>query len=60
MIAQIYDADTLPDGTPWFAMEYVEGLPLTEYCTRRKATNRERLRIFREVCEAVRMPTCMR
>ena len=31
-IARLYDADTLPDGTPWFAMEYVEGVPLTDYC----------------------------
>ena len=29
--------DTLADGTPWFAMEYVEGLPLTEYCARAAA-----------------------
>ena len=28
-IARLYDADTLPDGTPWFVMEYVQGLPLT-------------------------------
>ena len=31
-IARLYDADTLADGTPWFVMEYVEGVPLTEYC----------------------------
>jgi len=53
-IAQIYDADTLPDGTPWFAMEYVEGVPLSEYFARRNATIEERLRIFRDACEAVR------
>src|SRR6266481_3868538 len=51
--ARLYDADTLPDGTPWFVMEYVEGLPLTEFCTRRKSSIEERLRLFREVCEAV-------
>jgi serine/threonine-protein kinase len=51
-IARLYDADTLPDGTPWFAMEYVEGLPLTEYCRRRAAPAEERLRLFRAVCEA--------
>src|SRR5262245_50124981 len=28
-IAQLYDANTLPDGTPWFVMEYIEGVPLT-------------------------------
>jgi serine/threonine-protein kinase len=31
-IARLYDADTLADGTPWFVMEYVEGVPLTHYC----------------------------
>ncbi|MGA3188349.1 MAG: serine/threonine-protein kinase [Bryobacteraceae bacterium] len=53
-IARLYDADSLPDGTPWFAMEYVEGVPLTEYSTQRGCSVRERLEIFREVCEAVR------
>ena len=36
-IARLYDADTLPDGTPWFVMEYVEGEPITEYCARTRA-----------------------
>jgi eukaryotic-like serine/threonine-protein kinase len=53
LIARLYDADALADGTPWFAMEYVEGVPLTEYCRARKATVEERLRLFRSVCEAV-------
>ena len=39
-IAQLHDANTLPDGTPWFVMEYVEGVPLTEYC-RTQATSLE-------------------
>jgi len=29
-IARLYDADSLDDGTPWFVMEYVEGVPITE------------------------------
>jgi serine/threonine protein kinase/tetratricopeptide (TPR) repeat protein len=53
-IARLYDADSLSDGTPWFAMEYVEGLPLTEYCAARGAPVRERLELFGSVCEAVR------
>jgi serine/threonine-protein kinase len=53
-IARLYDADTLADGTPWFAMEYVEGLPLTDYCRTRGCTADERLRLFQQVCEAVR------
>lgn len=52
-IARLYDADTLPDGTPWFVMEYVEGVPLTEYCDRHRCSIEERLRLFRAVCEAV-------
>ncbi len=52
-IARLYDADTLPDGTPWFAMEYVEGAPITDYCRERRCSVEERLRLFRAVCEAV-------
>lgn len=52
-IARLYDADSLPDGTPWFVMEYVEGMPITEYCRARASTVPERLRLFRDVCEAV-------
>ena len=32
-IARLYDANTLGDGTPWFVMEYVDGIPLDQYCT---------------------------
>ena len=52
-IARLYDAGTLADGTPWIAMEYVEGVPLTEYCRERMSPLAERLRLFREVSEAV-------
>ncbi|HXB25073.1 MAG TPA: serine/threonine-protein kinase [Gemmatimonadaceae bacterium] len=52
-IARFYDADTLADGTPWFAMEYVEGMPLTAHCTMRGCSITERLRLFRIICEAV-------
>jgi len=52
-IAQLHDAGTLPDGTPWFAMEYVEGVPLTEHCRVQGSGLAERLRLFRAVCEAV-------
>ena len=52
-IARLYDADTSPDGTPFFVMEYVEGVPLTDYCRTKKCTIPERLRLFRAVCEAV-------
>ncbi|WP_321475552.1 serine/threonine-protein kinase [uncultured Paludibaculum sp.] len=52
-IARLYDADTLPDGTPWFAMEYVEGLPLTAFCQQHACSIERRLHLFRAVCEAV-------
>ena len=53
LIAQIHDAGTLDDGTPWFVMEYVEGQPITDYCRHRASSIVERLRLFRSVCEAV-------
>jgi len=52
-IARIYDADTLPDGTPWFAMEYVDGAPLNQYCSECECSFDERLQLFKTVCEAV-------
>src|SRR6185369_3366645 len=52
-IAQLYDADTLEDGTPWFVMEHVEGVPLTEYCREHRSSVTARLELFRAVCEAV-------
>ena len=52
-IARLYDADTLPDGTPWFVMEYVEGAPLTEYCRQRRLSIRERIELLRSVSDAV-------
>ena len=52
-IAQLFDAGTLPDGTPWIVMEYVEGVPLAEYCRAHALSIVERLRLFRGVCDAV-------
>ena len=53
LIARIYDAGALADGTPWFVMEYVDGVRITEYCRERNASIDERLRLIRCVCEAV-------
>jgi serine/threonine-protein kinase len=52
-IARLYDAGALSDGTPWIVMEYVDGLPVTEYCLARHASIGERLRLFRAICDAV-------
>jgi eukaryotic-like serine/threonine-protein kinase len=52
-IARLYDAATLADGTPYFVMEYVEGVPLTQFCREHKCSIEQRLHLFRLVCEAV-------
>ena len=52
-IARLYDAGTLPDGLPWFAMEFVDGLPFTRHCEERGLDARRRIELYRQVCEAV-------
>ncbi len=52
-IAQVYDAGTGPNGRPYFVMEYVKGQAITEYCDRRRFNLVERLRLFKQVCQAV-------
>jgi WD40 repeat protein/serine/threonine protein kinase len=52
-IAGVLDAGETASGQPYFVMELVEGVALTEYCDRRRLTVRERLELFRPVCLAV-------
>jgi non-specific serine/threonine protein kinase/serine/threonine-protein kinase len=52
-IAQLLDGGTTEDGLPYFAMEYVEGQPITDYCDTHRLTIAERLKLFRPVCAAV-------
>ena len=52
-IAKVYDAGSTPLGRPYFVMEYVAGLPVTDYCDTHKLTTRERLELFIHVCEGV-------
>jgi serine/threonine protein kinase len=52
-IAKVYDAGTTLQGRPYFVMEYVQGIPITEHCDRNHLTNRERLDLFIKVCEGV-------
>ena len=52
-IARLYDAATMDDGTPYFVMEYVEGIPLTRYCREHHCSIEERLRLFQSVGAAV-------
>jgi len=52
-IAKVFDAGATPTGQPYFAMEYVDGLPITDYCDRKKLGIRDRLKVFLQVCEGV-------
>ncbi len=52
-IAKVHEAGTTAGGQPYFAMELVNGLPLTEYCDVHKLSIRDRLELFVTVCEAV-------
>jgi tetratricopeptide (TPR) repeat protein/tRNA A-37 threonylcarbamoyl transferase component Bud32 len=52
-IARLLDGGTTEGGLPYFVMEYVEGLPIDEYCNAHALSVVERLKLFREVCAAV-------
>lgn len=52
-VAQVFDAGTAPDGRPFLVMELVDGVPITRFCDERRLPPRERIRLFRQVCEAV-------
>lgn len=52
-IAKVLDAGTTPQGAPFFVMELVNGIPISEYCDRNKLTPNERLELFVPVCRAV-------
>jgi formylglycine-generating enzyme required for sulfatase activity len=52
-IARVYEAGSTSDGRLYFGLEYVPGLPITEYCDRTRMSVRERLDLFVDVCRAV-------
>ena len=52
-IARVLDAGTTEQGRPYFVMELIRGVPITEYCDENKLTVRERLELFAQVCKAV-------
>ena len=52
-IAKVFDADSTPEGQPYFVMEYVPGVPITNYCDQKKLAIRERLDLFVKVCQGV-------
>ena len=52
-IAQVLDAGTTEIGRPYFVMELVRGIPITDYCDREQLSIPERLELFVLVCQAV-------
>jgi WD40 repeat protein/serine/threonine protein kinase len=52
-IAKVLDAGLAASGRPFFVMEHVRGVPITQYCDDKKLTPQERLSLFIPVCNAV-------
>ena len=52
-IAKVLDGGLAPDGRPFFVMELVKGMPITDYCDNRKLTPQQRLELFIPVCQAI-------
>ena len=52
-IARLYEAHVAVDETPWFAMEYVDGLSITRHCRQHALDTLARLGLFHSLCEAV-------
>lgn len=52
-IARLLDGGVTPDGSPWFAMEYIDGEPIDRYCDERRLSIEDRLKLFCDVCAAV-------
>src|SRR5262245_51496378 len=52
-IARVLDAGATDAGRPYFVMELVRGVPITHFCDKRRLALRQRLELFRHVCDAV-------
>src|SRR5262249_44146790 len=52
-IARVLDAGATDSGRPFFVMELVKGVPITEYCDQNNLSTRERLALFIPVCQAI-------
>jgi len=52
-IAKVLDAGATSSGRPYFAMELVRGIPITEFCDQQKFGPKRRLELFKDVCSAV-------
>lgn len=53
-VAHVYDAGVTDDGRSFFVMEYVAGVPITEYCDARRLDVDARIALFADVCAALR------
>jgi serine/threonine protein kinase/tetratricopeptide (TPR) repeat protein len=52
-IARVFEGGETASGRPYFVMELVNGIPITDYCDQSQLTPRERLELFLQVCQAV-------
>ena len=52
-IAKVFDAGETEEGRPYFVMEYVQGIPINDYCDQNRLTTQERLALFSHICEGV-------
>src|SRR5579885_344910 len=52
-IARVFDGGATPSGRPYFVMELVKGVPITDFCDQNHLTPRRRLELFLSVCQAV-------
>ncbi len=52
-VAKVFDGGTTPDGRPYFVMEYVKGVSITEHCDRQQLSIEKRIKLFIAVCDAV-------
>lgn len=52
-IAKVFDAGATEKGRPYFIMECVKGIPITDYCDKMRLNNRERIEIFTQICDGI-------
>ncbi len=52
-IARVYDAGITPEGRPYFVMEYVKGIAITDFCDQNRLPVRDRLGLFVDVCKGI-------
>ena len=52
-IAKLFDGGTTNIEVPYLVMEYIDGIPITEYCSEKNSSIQKRLKLFQSVCDAV-------